>query len=85
MDGRKRKRCRVAEHDVEASLKGREQQINALRTFLLSQLKKRKAGSLFITGPPGSGKSATVEAVLSEKVRIRLAFLFYVTFFPVLH
>lgn len=69
MDGRKRKRCCVVERDVETGLKGREQQINELRFFLSSQLKKRKPGSLFITGPPGSGKSATVGVVLSEKVR----------------
>lgn len=69
MDGHKRKRRRVVDQDVEISLKGREQQMNALRTFLSSHLKNRRSGSLFITGPPGSGKSATVEAVLSEKVR----------------
>jgi len=66
MEGRKRKRC----SDVEKiTLTGREQQMNALRTFLSSHMKKRKPGLLFITGPPGSGKSATVEAVLAERVR----------------
>ena len=69
MDGRKRKHSRGVEQDMEISLTGREQQMSALRGFLSSHLKKRKSGSLFITGPPGSGKSATVEAVLSEKVR----------------
>lgn len=68
MDGRKRKRCRAVEQDMENGLRGREQQMNALRTFLSSHLKNRRPGSLFITGPPGSGKSATVQAVLSEKV-----------------
>lgn len=79
MDGRKRKRCHVVEQDVESSLKGRGDQMNTLRTFLSSHLKKRKPGSLFITGPPGSGKSATVEAVLSEKVRFRLMLCVTVT------
>ena len=69
MDGRKRKRCCVVDQDKEIDLKGREQQMNALRTFLSSHLKNGRPGSLFITGPPGSGKSATVEAVLCEKVR----------------
>ena len=68
MDGRKRKRCRAVEQGMESSLRGREQQMKVLRTFLSSHLKNRRPGSLFITGPPGSGKSATVDAVLSEKV-----------------
>lgn len=69
MDGHKRKRSHGVEQDTENSLTGREQQMSALRAFLSSHLKRRKSGSLFITGPPGSGKSATVEAVLREKVR----------------
>ena len=69
MEGRKRKRS----SDVEKiTLTGREQQMNALRVFLSSHMKKRKPGLLFITGPPGSGKSATVEAVLAERVRHKL-------------
>jgi len=75
MDGRKRKRCDVAERDVGISLKGREQQMSTLRTFLSSHVKKRNSGLLFITGPPGSGKTATVEAVLKEEVRNLYYFL----------
>lgn len=81
MDGRKRKRCRAVEQGMESSLRGREQQMNVLRTFLSSHLKNRKPGSLFITGPPGSGKSATVDAVLSEKVNYANLLQFYYKLF----
>lgn len=46
-------------------LVGRDAERDELEAFLSSRLKSRKSGSLYISGPPGSGKSAMVAEVLA--------------------
>jgi len=48
------------------NLPGRESQIYEVKQFLLSHLEEKRPGSLYISGAPGTGKTAVVRYVLSE-------------------
>ena len=45
---------------------GRETERQELETFVSSRLEKKKSGCLYISGPPGTGKSALVASVVGE-------------------
>ena len=64
---RKRKR-QVA--GVESTLSGRREEMDSIRSFLARHVKKQRPGSLFVTGPPGTGKTATINEIFkSDTVR----------------
>lgn len=48
-------RCALAENS-EFRLPGREQEFDFLTTYLKDLIKSNAAGSLYISGPPGTGK-----------------------------
>eukprot|EP00118_Oscarella_pearsei_P005485 m.25260 g.25260 ORF g.25260 m.25260 type:complete len:433 (+) comp28769_c0_seq2:114-1412(+) len=43
----------------------RDAEINAVERFVIENAKKSKSGSLYISGPPGTGKTACVNKVLA--------------------
>lgn len=48
----------------------RDEEISQIKTFLHERLARRKPGSMYVSGPPGTGKTACVQQVLEEmKVR----------------
>ena len=49
-----------------SSLVGREEEMATLRLFLEEHLDHHQPGSLYISGPPGTGKTATVTRLLEE-------------------
>lgn len=49
-----------------ATLFGRETERNELRTFISMRTKSRASGCMYISGPPGTGKSAFVNDVCRE-------------------
>lgn len=52
-----------------ARLVGRESERDELETFISERLSKHKSGSIYISGPPGTGKSAMVTEVLDNTPR----------------
>lgn len=52
---------------VRESLYCREDHIGAISKFLTSHLEDRVPGALYISGPPGTGKTACVEHVLKRE------------------
>ena len=65
---RKRKRhvtSHVVSH-VETTLSGRREEMDSIRSFLSKHVKKQRPGSLFVTGPPGTGKTATIKTIFTN-------------------
>ena len=46
----------------------RDDELATLGSFLNHHVKGRRAGSLYISGPPGTGKSASVNYVVKNKL-----------------
>lgn len=46
---------------------GRDREIESLESFLLSHIQNQRPGSLYISGPPGTGKTFTLNHLLSQK------------------
>lgn len=55
---------RGAYNDVSENLVGRESEALLLRTFLESSIAENKCNSLYISGPPGTGKTAQTNLTL---------------------
>lgn len=51
---------------VPERLQGREREVGAIRKFLGEHLPARRPGSLYISGPPGTGKTACLSCVLRD-------------------
>lgn len=49
------------------SLPARENELERLRGFITGHLEKGSAGSLYISGPPGTGKTACLSLILQEE------------------
>ena len=59
----------VLHSSTPSTLLCREKEIESLKTFLETHLERHVPGSLYISGPPGTGKTATLTHILShEKV-----------------
>ncbi|XP_012262534.1 cell division control protein 6 homolog [Athalia rosae] len=48
------------------SLPGREAELKELRDFLSDRLKNNGSGSLYVSGPPGTGKTASLSRIMLE-------------------
>ncbi|KAF4518031.1 hypothetical protein B566_EDAN009264 [Ephemera danica] len=69
--------ARQALHSSQPSfLPGREKQLEALRDFLLARLENKEGarGSLYISGAPGTGKTASVNLTLEHNKQIKSGF-----------
>lgn len=59
--------ARLALHKSEAEdLPGREKELDSLREFLRKHLEQESSGSLYISGPPGTGKTSCLSKVMQE-------------------
>ena len=45
----------------------RDAEIEHINSFLNSHIRKRRAGSLYISGAPGTGKTAVIKHLLNER------------------
>lgn len=60
-------RARIALHThSKTSLPGREKELTTLNDFIESHLESKTSGSLYISGPPGTGKTACLSKVLER-------------------
>ncbi|KAK3927264.1 Cell division control protein 6-like protein [Frankliniella fusca] len=60
-------KARTALHThAQTSLPGREEELGKLNDFIQSHLTDNKSGSLYISGPPGTGKTACLTNVLGQ-------------------
>lgn len=53
---------------VPNSLPGREKELNVLRNFIKGHIENCSSGSMYVSGPPGTGKTASLSIILQEKV-----------------
>lgn len=47
-------------------LPGREKELNELKDFIEGHLENQTSGSLYISGPPGTGKTASLNLILEN-------------------
>lgn len=52
---------------LPSCLPGREEQLKELRNFIKSHLDESTSGSMYVSGPPGTGKTASLSIILEEK------------------
>ena len=71
---------RALHNSLPVQLPGREKEIEKLHAFMEKCVSEKKAGSLYISGPPGTGKTASLLNVLSQT---NVSFYFGVTHFYV--
>ncbi|EDW73307.1 uncharacterized protein Dwil_GK17476 [Drosophila willistoni] len=57
---------RVLNSAETQNLPGREQQLQELRDFFTSHLEKQSSGSLYVSGQPGTGKTACLSLLLRD-------------------
>lgn len=50
--------------DLDIKICGRDKEIHQIHQFLTSRIETEKAGILYLTGPPGTGKSMSIRYVL---------------------
>ncbi|KYN34022.1 Cell division control protein 6 like protein [Trachymyrmex septentrionalis] len=51
---------------ITDNLPGREEELTKLQTYLLEHLDQETAGSLYISGPPGTGKTACLFKIMQQ-------------------
>ncbi|PSN37791.1 hypothetical protein C0J52_13365 [Blattella germanica] len=56
---------RALQNSVQSSLPGREEQLNKLHSFLEDHLSAGSSGTLYISGPPGTGKTASLSKLMN--------------------
>lgn len=60
-------KARKALHScVPTSMPGREKELTELRDFIYTCLERETSASLYISGPPGTGKTAALSKILEE-------------------
>lgn len=60
-------KARIALHThAKTSLPGREEELTKLNDFIHNHLQNNTSGSLYISGPPGTGKTACLGNVLDQ-------------------
>lgn len=47
-------------------IRGREKEVGEIHEFITSKIKSRNSGILYVTGPPGTGKSMSIHSVLDQ-------------------
>ncbi|XP_043288269.1 cell division control protein 6 homolog [Venturia canescens] len=58
---------RALHSSAPENLPGRESELSQLRTFLSEHLASESSGSLYVSGPPGTGKTACLSCIMREK------------------
>nr|XP_022911609.1 cell division control protein 6 homolog [Onthophagus taurus] len=59
--------ARKALHSTTPSvMPGRQKELEELRCFILKHLKETKSGTMYISGPPGTGKTAALTSILND-------------------
>ena len=51
----------------EMKMVGRESELSLLKTFIEGHVTSKVAGSMYVSGPPGTGKSASIHQLLQQE------------------
>lgn len=60
------------------SLPGREKEVKELEDFINEHLQKQTSGTLYISGPPGTGKTASLSLILQKEEVVKEFVVVYV-------
>nr|CAI5853047.1 unnamed protein product [Callosobruchus analis] len=52
---------------IPVKLPGRERELDELRVFINTHLTKKSSASMYVSGPPGTGKTASLNIILQEE------------------
>lgn len=52
--------------DENSGICGRNREVKEIHDFVISKIESKQSGILYLTGPPGTGKTMTVDYVLSK-------------------
>ncbi|KAG5680715.1 hypothetical protein PVAND_010205 [Polypedilum vanderplanki] len=69
---------RALADNLNFKLPGREKQFEELTSFLTELISTKSSGSLYVNGPPGTGKSATLMKIVNSKEyesKLKIAFI----------
>lgn len=58
--------CRALHSSAPTNLPGREDMLKKMKDFFLKHLEKEKSGTLYVSGPPGTGKTACLHIAVSD-------------------
>ncbi|CAH1104483.1 unnamed protein product [Psylliodes chrysocephalus] len=61
---------------LPSELPGREIELKQLKDFIEEHLKNKASGSLYVSGPPGTGKTACLNTIIKENVKFKLAHVY---------
>lgn len=64
--------------DVPENMIGREQEMSSLEDFIQDHLENKTSASLYISGPPGTGKTACLSQIMSKPKFKKLFTIVYV-------
>lgn len=71
--------ARLALHSsATEDMPGRESEVTELREFLQGHLEKETSGSLYISGPPGTGKTACLSKIMQQpeiKSKLKIVYI----------
>lgn len=52
---------------LPTTLPGREKELEELNTFISNHIEKEQSGTLYVSGPPGTGKTASLSIILQQE------------------
>lgn len=52
---------------LPTTLPGRENELEELNTFISSHINEEQSGTLYVSGPPGTGKTASLSIILQQE------------------
>lgn len=58
--------CKALHSSAPKRLPGREDKLEYIKDYLLKHSRDETSGSLYISGPPGTGKTASINVALSD-------------------